>query len=103
MSVLTDRAKSVMLGLSGKNLTNAVMLRVATRYARRNGYSNPWDEEVNPTEYAAWPTVDELAEYFLNRVRNQVRADLGGAAGREFDEDNESARNTVMVEAQVDL
>lgn len=103
MSEITDRAKAVMQSLSQKTLSGAQMLSIATRYAERNGFSNPWDAEVNPTEHAAWPTPDELALYFLQRVRNQIRADLGGHAGREFDESQAANREAAMVAAQEEL
>ena len=103
MSEVTDRAKAVMQSLSLKTLTNATMLSIATRYANRNGYANPWNVDDNPVEYAAWPTNDELATYFLVRVRNQIRADIGSAAGVEHDGTTQAARVAAMLAAQDEL
>jgi hypothetical protein len=62
MTGVTD-AKAIMQALSGKTLTNAQMLSISTKYGRARGFTNPWDEETNTTEFAAWPTNEELATF----------------------------------------
>ncbi len=100
---VTDDAKAIMQALSGKTLTNPQMLSIAQRFADSRGYSNPWDETENPTEYAAWPTAKELASFFRNKLRNEIRADIGRAAGKNYDSSNKPTRDAEIVSAQDEL
>jgi len=102
-ATVIDDAKDIMQALSGKTLSNAQMLSIASRYADANGYKNPWDAIANPTEFAAWPTNLELATYFVTRVRNQIRADIGRAAGTVYDDANTAARDAAVIAAQDEL
>jgi hypothetical protein len=72
-------------GPNPKVLTNTQMLSIVNKYNEANGFSNPWSEEDNPTEYAAWPTTLERATYFLQALGGDIRGDIGRMAGREYD------------------
>ena len=98
-----DDAKTVLQTLSGNTLSNAQMLSIATKYADRHGYSNPWDETLNPAEYAAWPTNTELAIFFLAKVRNQIVTDIGISGGKDHDATNQAARDAAVIAAQQEL
>ena len=72
-------------GPNPKTLTNPQMLSIVNKYNAANGFSNPWDEETNPTEYAAWPTNIERATHFIQALGGDVRGDIGRVAGQEYD------------------
>lgn len=80
-----DDAKTIMQTLSGKTMNNAQVVSVASKYSRVNGFSNPWIEEDNPTEYADWPTNLETAAFFKQHVRGYIRGELTKVAARDFD------------------
>lgn len=79
-----DDARAVMQGLSGKQLTDQQMLSIAQKFASVNRFTNPWDPDANPAEYAAWPTGLELADFFLTQVRRIIRNNLEVAAEADF-------------------
>ena len=62
-----DDAKTIIQLMAGKNLNNAIMLNVANQVIASQGnlFQNPWDEIANPTEFAAWPTTEEKATFFI--------------------------------------
>lgn len=62
-----DDAKTIIQLFAGKVLDNTTMARVAERViSTQSTFQNPWDEELNPTEFAAWPTNEEKAQFFIN-------------------------------------
>lgn len=98
-----DDTKTVMQTLAGQTLSNVQMLSIATKFARYHRYANPWDEGINPVEYAAWPTNTELAVFFNNKMLNQILAPIGAAAGRAYDVTNQGGRDAVVIAAQQEL
>lgn len=103
-----DDGKAVMdvlsqYGPNPKTLTNPQMLAIVDRYNEANGFSNPWDETLNPAEYAAWPTNLEKATFFLQRLRGEIASDIGRIAGQEFDADQDAARAAAVQAAQDEL
>ncbi len=91
MTAILD-AKTVMQLLSAKTLTNEQMKSVAEKYASVNNFHNPWDEAADPTEYADWPTNEEIAAFFLEHVRAVIRANLMRTADKDLMETNDEAR-----------
>jgi len=65
--------KTAILNITGVNLTDPQLLNLATLYCESWGsqWSNPWDETDNPTEYAAWPTAAEVAQFFADKTRSE--------------------------------
>jgi len=90
-------------GPNPKTLTNAQMLSIANRYNEANGFSNPWSEEDNPTEYAAWPTNLERATFLLQRLGGEIRSDIGRVAGNEHDGTAAASRQAAVAAAEDEL
>ena len=92
MTAVAD-AKAVIQALAGKTLDNATMLRVAERVIASQGglFSNPWDETANPTEYAAWPTTEEKAQFFLDTGTKFYKSLLYRAGKQEAEATNAAA------------
>jgi len=66
----TADVRSGILSFSGTDLTNAELLSLAIYYCKSWGgqWANPWDETENPTEFAAWPTAAEVADFFAQKT-----------------------------------
>lgn len=90
-------------GPNPKVLTPAQMLSIANRYNAANGFSNPWSEEDNPAEYAAWPTNLERATFLLERLGGEIRSDIGRVAGQEHDGTSAAARAAAVAAAEDEL
>jgi len=90
-------------GPNPKVLTPAQMLSIANRYNEANGFSNPWSETDNPTEYAAWPTNLERATFLLQRLGGEIRSDIGRVAGNEYDGTAATARAAAIAAAEDEL
>ena len=93
---ITD-AKNVLDVLSShgpnpKTLTNAQMLSIVEKYNSANGFSNPWSEEDNPDEFAAWPTNLEKATFFLQKLGGEIRSDMQQVADADSDAAERAAR-----------
>lgn len=103
-----DDAKAALNVLSSygpnpKTLSNAQMLSIVNKYNQANGFSNPWSEEDNPTEYAAWPTNLERATNFLETLGGEIRSDIGRVAGRDYDTTAASNRAIAVQQAADEL
>ena len=103
-----DDAKAVLDALSAygpnpKVLSNAQMLSIVDKFNAANGFSNPWDEEDNPDEFAAWPTNLEKATFFLERLGGEIRSDIRNAAAREYDASAAAAREAALQAAEDEL
>lgn len=104
---ITD-AKAILDALSSygpnpKALTNQQMLSIVDKFNEANGFSNPWSEEDNPTEFAAWPTNLEKATFFLQRLGGEIRSDIRIVAAREYDATAAAAREAVLQAAEDEL
>ena len=77
------------------------MLSIATKFAKHHNLQNPWDE--TDAEYAAWPTVNELATFFLAKTRNWIVSGIGEVAGREYDKGKHTGRNAAVIAAQDEM
>lgn len=99
-----DDAKTVIQMLSSKTLTNGQMLSVATKIAQSQGslWFNPWDEIANPVEYAAWPTNEELAQFFLDTMRKYAKS-LLYRVGRADSESSHAATAHSAGNAEADV
>ena len=66
MTAVTDAIAMINM-FAGKTLDNPTLIRVVDRIIATQGnkFFNPWDEVANPTEYAAWPTNEEKAAFFI--------------------------------------
>jgi hypothetical protein len=89
--------------LTTKTYTNGQLLTIATRYARGTGLSNPWSVEDNPTEHAAWPTVEELATHLNSKLLNEIKQGVGRGAGKAHDDTTETARDSAVSSARDEL
>jgi hypothetical protein len=98
-----DDARLVLDTLSGKTLTAPQTLSIVDRYNAVRGFSNPWDEETNPTEYAAWPTNLEKATFFLAAVRGDLRSIIRTHAIREYDTNAAAARAAAVQTIEDEL
>lgn len=101
-------AKAVLDKLSAygpnpKVLTNPQMLSIVDKYNAANGFTNPWSETDNPTEYAAWPTNLERATFFLQRLGGEIRSDISVAAARDYDATAAAARAAAIKAAEDEL
>lgn len=103
MSATTDAATAVILNVSGKTLSGATLLNVATLYAESYGgqWANPWDVDANPAENAAWPTNDEIAQFLLDKVRSHMQVRVYRAKKKSTSEGNEAAENAA-AQAEAD-
>ena len=86
MTAVTDATTMINL-FAGKTLDGPTLLRVANRVIATQGskFFNPWDETLNPTEFAAWPTTEEKAQFFIDIGGSYYRSLLyrAGAAEEE--------------------
>ena len=64
--------------LAGKSLTSGQIVSIVDKYNASWGsqWANPWDETDNPTEFAAWPTNEEKATFYLDKIREETRSRL---------------------------
>ena len=99
----TADLKIILQTLTAADKTNAQLKSIARKYCKRHGFSNPWDEEANPVEYAAWPTLEEQAEFMVVRMRNQLRSEVGSVAGQEHDEAQIGSREAAILAAQAEI
>lgn len=90
-------------GNNPKVLTNPQMLSIVDKYNTANGFSNPWSEEDNPAEYAAWPTNIEKATFFLQKLGGEIRSDIGRVAGQDYDATAAANRKTTVQQAEDEL
>ena len=98
-----DDARLVLDTLSGKSLTGPQTLVIVDRYNQSEGFSNPWSEEDNPAEYAAWPTNLEKATFFLADLRGEIRGKNGRIAGNAYDATAAANRQTAVQLAEDEL
>lgn len=75
MTAVTDATAMINM-FAGKTLDNPTLLRVVDRVIATQGnkFFNPWDVEVNPTEFAAWPTNEEKAAFFIDVGESYYRS-----------------------------
>lgn len=92
-----EDAITVLQILSGKTLTNTQMLSIVNKYNASfgNRFSNPWNEDDNPDEYAAWPTNEEKATFLLQNMRGEIRSRLE----REGRKSEQAAQDAVISAA----
>lgn len=90
-------------GPNPKVLTPAQMLSIANRYNTANSFSNPWNDILNPTEYAAWPTNLETATFLLEKLGGEIRSDIGRVAGDEHDGTSAASRAVAVQQAEDEL
>lgn len=98
-----DDARLVLDTLSGKSLTAPQTLSIVNRYNDVHGFSNPWDEEANPAEYAAWPTNLEKATFFLAALRGDIRSDLRKHALNEYLANEQATREAALTAVENEL
>lgn len=67
MTAVTNATAMINM-FAGKTLDTPTLIRVVDRVIATQGgkFSNPWDEVANPTEFAAWPTNEEKAAFFIS-------------------------------------
>ena len=95
-----DDAKTIIQLFAGKVLDNQTMLRVAERViATQSTFQNPWDEELNPDEYAAWPTAEEKAIFFIGVGNSYYRSLLFRAGKAEAEAANVASENAAGQDA----
>jgi hypothetical protein len=82
--------------LAGKSLDAPTTISVATRFAESHGgdFSNPYDSDTQPTEYAAFPANVDYARFFLAKIRAEVKDRIGRVAA-----DEERATTAAAIEA----
>ena len=98
-----DDARLVLDTLSGKTLNGTQTLTIVDGYNTAKGFSNPWSEEDNPAEFAAWPTNIEKATFFLARLRGEIRSDIGAVAGKTYDASARANRVASVAAAENEL
>jgi hypothetical protein len=98
----TAQMKSAILDLTGKDLSNAVLLNVATLYCESWGSqwtvdANPYDPETEPTEYADWPasaTPAHVADFMGDRTVSHWKSRVWRARKAQRVTEDEPAQNS---------
>lgn len=64
--------------LAGKNLTPTQLVSIVDKFNESYGglYRNPYDPESEPDEYNAWPSNEDKATFFLQKMREEARSRL---------------------------
>jgi hypothetical protein len=99
MTAITDAIAMINL-FAGKTLSNAELLEVVNLVIASQGqrFTNPWDEIANPAEYAAWPTNEEKAAFFIEVGERYYRS-LLYKAGLAASEASAAATNIAAAQA----
>ena len=103
-----DDAKDVLnilsqYGNNPKTFNDASMLSVVTKHNAAHRFSNPWNEDTNPDEFAAWPTDIERATFFLQKITGEIASDIGRVAAKEHAAEAAAAKKAKVKAAQDEL